>query len=77
MPDDIVMREGLPVTSPLRTVVDLASRLDLVEAVVILDAALHKRLIRIEQIKPRPGRRGVRQLRRAIEYAEPAAESPM
>jgi very-short-patch-repair endonuclease len=75
--EEIVRRKGFRVTSPLRTVVDIASRSDLVEAVVILDAALHKRLIRIEQIEPRPGDRGVRTLRRAIELAEPATESPM
>jgi very-short-patch-repair endonuclease len=76
-PNEIVRRQGFRVTSPLRTVVDVASRSDLVEAVVILDAALHKRLIRIEQIEPRPGDRGVGTLRRAIELAEPATESPM
>jgi very-short-patch-repair endonuclease len=76
-PYEIVQRLGFRVTSPVRTVVDVASRSDLVEAVVILDAALHKRLIRIEQIKPRAGERGVRTLRRAIELAEPATESPM
>lgn len=76
-PDEIVLRKGFRVTSAARTVIDLASSLDLVETVVILDAALHKRLIRLSDIKPRAGARGVRTLRRAIELAEPATESPM
>jgi hypothetical protein len=44
---------------------DVASRLDLVEAVVVLDTALHKKLIRLDQV-PLHG-----------EYVEPASESPM
>jgi hypothetical protein len=64
-PDEVVIRKGLRVTSPLRTVTDLASRLDLVEAVVVLDTALHKKLIRLDQV-PLHG-----------EYVEPASESPM
>ena len=52
-------------TSALRTVRDLASRLDLVEAVVVLDTALHKKLIRLDQV-PLHG-----------EHVEPASESPM
>ena len=76
-PNEVVLRQGFRVTSPLRTVVDIITSAELVEAVVILDAALHKQLIRIEQIRPRPGDRGVRTLRRAIDLAEPATESPM
>src|SRR6266702_2261896 len=34
--DEVVVRKGMPVTSPLRTVIDLASRLELVEPVVLL-----------------------------------------
>jgi very-short-patch-repair endonuclease len=75
--DDVVMRRGLRVTSAVRTVVDLACRLPIVEAVVVLDAALHRRLVRIDQLAGQEGRRGVRNLRRAIELAEPATESPM
>jgi len=51
VPEDIVMRKGLRVTSPLRTVVDLVSRLTTVEGVVALDAVLHKRLLRLEQVR--------------------------
>lgn len=51
------------------------------EAVVIADAALHKRLTRIEHLKSwtesNRRRHGIRSLRRVISLAEPAAESPM
>jgi len=81
VPEDIVMRKGLRVTSPLRTVVDLVSRLTTVEGVVALDAVLHKRLLRLEQVRAwadvHPRHRGVAKLRRAIDLAEPKAESPM
>jgi len=73
--------QGLPVTSRVRTVVDLARRLPMVEAVTILDMALHRRLVRISALQgwagANPGKRGVAALRRALELAEPAAESPM
>jgi len=79
--DEIVVRQGLPVTSALRTVIDLACRLHLIEAVMIIDAALHMRLICVDQLQAwaaaHPRYRGVAMLRRAIEYADPASESPM
>ena len=68
-------------TSILRTVAEVCSRLNLTEAVVVLDAALHKHRIRLDQLiawaDHHPGRRGLRNLRRAIDLAEPKAESPM
>ena len=79
--DEIVVRKGLPVTSAMRTVIDLACRLHLIDAVVIIDAALHMRLTCADQLRAwaaaHAGHRGVAKLRRAIEYAEPASESPM
>jgi very-short-patch-repair endonuclease len=73
--------EGLPVTSPVRTVADLGCSLPLVDAVVIIDAALHRRLVKVNQltswVAEHKGHRGVRRLQRAIELAEPATESPM
>jgi very-short-patch-repair endonuclease len=78
---DIVQVRGLPATSALRTVAEVCSRLSLVEAVVVADAALHKQLISLDQLKAwvasHPGARGVRNLRRVVDYAEPATESPM
>jgi very-short-patch-repair endonuclease len=73
--------QGVPVTSRVRTVVDLARHLPLVEAVVIIDMALHRRLVSLSSLKvwadANKGRRGVAMLRDALELAEPATESPM
>lgn len=78
---DVVTVRGLRATSLARTLADAGARLGLVETVVIVDAALHNRLIGVEQlrrwIRASPRRHGIRTLRRAIELAEPAAESPM
>ena len=65
-PDEVVTRKGLRVTSPLRTVADLIWKASLVEAVAVLDTALHKRLIRLTDVPLR-----------FREYVEPATESPM
>jgi hypothetical protein len=61
--NEVVRRRGLPVTSPLRTVLDLAARLPLVEAVVAVDMALHQRLVGPDQLATyvagNSGRKGV------------------
>jgi very-short-patch-repair endonuclease len=78
---DVVVRRGLPVTSALRTVADLGGRPPLVEAVVAADMALHKRLVSLAELRAyaaaHPGTQGIAQLRRVLDLAEPAAESPM
>jgi very-short-patch-repair endonuclease len=78
---DVVVRRGLPTTSPGRTVFDLGCRPPLVEAVVAVDMALHARVVvlaEIDQIATtRSGSRGIRQFRQALDFAEPATESPM
>ena len=78
---EMVRVRGLPATPVLATVSDLCRRLDLVEAVVVLDAAVHARLLRLERLvawaDANGGRRGIGKLRRAISQAEPASESPM
>jgi hypothetical protein len=62
-------------------VVDLGSRAPLVEAVVAVDMALHGRLAGLAQLRQyaevHPGWRGIAHLRRVIDLAEPATESPM
>jgi len=78
---EVSLRNGFRVTSPLRTVIDLAGRLEIVDAVVILDAALHKRFVGLEQlwawVESHAGHPGVARIRRATDLAEPATESPM
>ncbi|MBO0685854.1 MAG: DUF559 domain-containing protein, partial [Candidatus Dormibacteraeota bacterium] len=80
-PGDVVERRGLPATSALRTAVDLGSRPPLVEAVVAVDMALHARLVEMRELRACAaegrGRKGIVQLRRVLDLAEPAAESAM
>ena len=80
-PEDVVRLRGLPVTSALRTSADLGSRKPLVEAVVALDMALHKRIVTFVKLRSfyeaNRGVRGASILRRAIDLAEPATQSPM
>ncbi|MEH1166167.1 hypothetical protein V6V47_12350 [Micromonospora sp. CPCC 205539] len=79
-PGDVVARAGVTVTSPARTSWDLARWLDVVEAVVVIDALLAHRLTDVsalrEYAQSRAGRRGWRSLLRAADLADPGAESP-
>lgn len=78
---DIVWRDGLPVTSPLRTCFDLAGRLPVVQGVVALDLALHENLVREATLRSyiadHEGTQGVVGARRAIELVDARSESPM
>ena len=68
-------------TSVVRTLADLGRRLSIVEAVAALDAALHRRLLKLGDMQAwlESHRRfpGTARLRRAIDLAEPATESVM
>lgn len=78
---DVVNVQGLPATSIHRTLLDLCLHIPLVEAVVILDMALHLGLTTAtalsQSVDRSAGSQGVRQLRKALEFVEPASESPM
>ncbi|MFC7549358.1 endonuclease domain-containing protein [Plantactinospora sp. GCM10030261] len=77
---ELVERAGMVTTSPVRTCWDLASWLDPVEAVVLIDAMLGRRLVTVPGLRDYAlgwtGRRGWRKLLRAVDLADPAAESP-
>src|SRR5215813_12007555 len=79
--DDVTFCWGLPVTSPVRTCFDLARFLPLADAVAAGDVALHRRLLRLEELREyiarRPRWRGIRRARRVVDLLEPNAESPM
>lgn len=78
--DETCIVRGLPATSPLRTVVDLARYQELTEAVVAVDMALRARLTTMADLQrylaEHPQCHRARQLRRVIELADPASESP-
>ena len=78
---EIVRRRGLPVTSALRTVVDLGGRDPQTEGVVAADLFLHAGLVSVAELRTyvaeHPGVKGIARLRRVVGLAEPNAESAM
>ena len=79
-PQDLAMRHGLTVTTPARTVVDLAERLSLPRLVAVGDDFLARGLISdvaLDEVLARSiGQRGVRRARQAISLLDARAESP-
>ncbi|HET7801971.1 MAG TPA: hypothetical protein VFL38_16220 [Humibacillus xanthopallidus] len=74
------VRRGLPVTSPERTFLDLASVLDLVDLVVLGDSLVHARVTSPAALRTAASRhrgRGARLARRAAELVRVGAESAM
>lgn len=80
-PNEIVRLRGLPATSAFRTTVDMGGNTVLVDAVIALDMALHKRIVDLTALRTfcaaNRGAKRIAKLRRAIAVAEPATESPM
>lgn len=78
-PRDICEQQGLIMTTPLRTALDLGCRLPRWKALATLDAFMRLcGVTRQEMLAALPrfrGRRGVRQLRELIALANPLAES--
>lgn len=78
---EVSLVRGLPVTAATRTMADLARHLPLVEAVVALDMAFNRGLVRPTNVKrwiaEHRGAHGLQQLRKAIDLSDPKAESPM
>jgi hypothetical protein len=83
LPKDHVTRLfNLPLTTAARTVTDLARTLPFMDAVVVADSALNQEKTtkpELQQILTQfaAGWPGVRQARRALEFADERAESPL
>jgi hypothetical protein len=77
--DEVTSVDGIPVTSPVRTLLDLARALPFEAAVVVLDAALHQHRLAHEQLLERlfdiAGTRGSRAAARAVRFADARSES--
>jgi hypothetical protein len=77
--EEVVMADGMAVTSPARTVVDLARTVPFEQAVVVADAALRSRLVdraRLDEALSRSSRwRGSPAARRAVAFADGRSES--
>jgi hypothetical protein len=79
-PDEVVVRRGVPVTSPARTAFDLGRRYGRTLAVIRVDALLHATDLTLPDLDSllirHRGARGVVQLRQVIALADPGSESP-
>lgn len=69
--------DGVAVASPEWTIVELAEHLALLDLVAAIDSALYLGHTTVDRIRAtmRPGRRGVRVLRRALDLADGRSES--
>lgn len=77
--DDIIAIDGLEVTSPERTVVDIVRTCDPVAGVAVADAALFADLVTPESmgsaLEQAAGRAGIRRARHALRLVDGASES--
>lgn len=72
--------DGLLLTSPVRTILDLAAQLPLIDLVVVMDSAMKKKTCTREQLVARAHDRGVRGIvmyRRALPLCDGLSESAM
>jgi hypothetical protein len=78
-PGDVVEIEGIPVTSPARTVVDLARSVPFEQAVAVADRALQAGLVDpaglADAVAGSTGRPGTPQARRVVAFADGRSES--
>jgi hypothetical protein len=79
--DDVMLVDGVLVTTPLRTAFDCARWLKGVERVVVVDALAHIGLVSIEEIREycfsKHRLRNLRVAELLLDDADPGAESPM
>jgi hypothetical protein len=71
---------GIPLTTPLRTAVDLGRQRNRKRALIALDAMCHRRLVRRPELEDHARHRslkGCRRLRTLLPLVDPRAESPM
>jgi hypothetical protein len=80
-PEDITTKFGLPVTTPARTVIDLARTSTFAAGVAAADSAIRKRLTSKLELRAvlggGPRRRGAAQAARVVDFATGLAESAL
>ena len=78
--DEVEVVNGMRVTTPARTALDIACRYPPGKAVATIDAlarATHLKMADVELLADRyKGRRGIRQARAVLDLVDPGAESP-
>lgn len=78
-PYDITKIDGIPVTSPSRTIIDLAGVVDALTLEIAFDSALRRGLITVDRIERRlrlMGRRGRHGVASLLDLLEDRAENP-
>jgi hypothetical protein len=77
--DEVMQVDGMPVTTLVRTALDLARSLPHEAAVVTLDAALHRKVLQLTDLRTRlmdiVGTPGSRSAARAVAFADGRSES--
>ncbi len=78
--DEIAIVDGVPVTSPARTALDLGCWYPTVDAVGAIDALARATEIKVADVEllaqRYPGRRGINRARHALTLFDPGAQSP-
>ena len=78
--DEIEMVDGVRVTTPARTALDIACRYPLGEAVAAIDALARVTRLKVADVEllaeRYKGRRGIRNARKVLDLVDPGAESP-
>jgi hypothetical protein len=78
--DETCVIEGMRVTTPARTALDLARRYPVDAAVVAIDALMRATRLKVPAIEAQarryPGRRGLKRALMALDLVDPGAESP-
>jgi hypothetical protein len=78
--DEVCVIEGMRLTTPARTAVDLACRYPIDTAVTAIDALARATRLKLPDIESaasrHAGRRGIKQARAALDLVDPGAESP-
>jgi very-short-patch-repair endonuclease len=71
---DTRWRNGIPVTSPARTILDLAATMDEMELEAVISSGLRKNVVRVSQLREvmarNPRAKGIGTLRRLLEQPE-------
>jgi hypothetical protein len=79
-PADIRERDGIRLTSPVRTLLDLAGQFPLIDLVVVMDSALRKKSCKLAELAAAAqghGGRGIALFRRALTFCDGRSESAM
>jgi hypothetical protein len=78
--DETCLIEGMRVTTPARTALDVARRYPVDAAVVAIDALMRATRLKVPAIEAQarryPGRRGLKRALMALDLVDPGAESP-